>query len=269
MPALTADALGEALAPLISAPARAALFLDIDGTLAPIVDRSDAARVPEETARLLAVLARRYRCVACVSGRSAAEARRLVGVGSITYAGTHGTELIEPGSAEPHLAPAVERWSGPIRHFARAHADTSLRLLRIRVEDKGPIVAYHWRAVPDEEAAHRRLRALAREAREEGLHVHWGRKVLEVRPPVPIDKGQAVRHLVGHCGTRTALFAGDDATDLDGFSALDELKAEGALDVAVKVGLRSSEGPADIVRRADLVVDGPAGFRAVLATLAA
>jgi trehalose 6-phosphate phosphatase len=92
--------------------------------------------------------------------------------------------------------------------------------------------------------------------------------VLEVRPPVPIDKGQAVRALVERSPVRAALFAGDDVTDLDGFDALDALVSEGRIGRAVRVGLRSDEGPPEIVERADLVVDGVSGFRAVLQVLA-
>jgi trehalose 6-phosphate phosphatase len=79
----TAEALREALAPLLKAPERAAIFCDIDGVLSPIVRRAEDAQVREDTALLLGRLARRYVCVACVSGRSAADARRLVGVGGI------------------------------------------------------------------------------------------------------------------------------------------------------------------------------------------
>ncbi|HEU0024139.1 MAG TPA: trehalose-phosphatase, partial [Thermoleophilaceae bacterium] len=96
-----------------------------------------------------------------------------------------------------------------------------------------------------------------------------GRKVLEVRPPVPIGKGQAVRDLVDRAGLRSALYGGDDATDLDGFDALHDLEAEGRLAARVCVGVRSDEGPAAIVERADLVVDGVDGFVRVLAALAA
>ena len=67
---------------------------------------------------------------------------------------------------------------------------------------------------------------------------------------------------------RRALFAGDDTTDLDAFTALDALVAEGALDTAVRVGVRSDEGPPAIVERADVVVDGVEGFRRVLDVLA-
>jgi trehalose 6-phosphate phosphatase len=265
----TAAALAETLGPLTEDPGNAAVLCDIDGTLAPIVPRPDEAHVREEIAALLGRLARKYACVACISGRPATEARRLVGVDGIAYAGSHGAELLMPGSARPRLVPEFKSWEGRVRRFAREHDSRELRQLRIRIEDKGPIAAFHWRGVPDEQAARAHLEGVAREAEAAGLTVHWARKVLEVRPPVPIDKGDAVRELIGLARPRTALFGGDDATDLDAFDALDALVEAGQLDLAVRVGVRSDEGPTTIVDRADLVADGVDGFTRVLAVLAA
>lgn len=269
MPAPTAEKLRTGLRPLTGDPSRAAILCDIDGTLAPIVRRPEQAHVREEVSRLLARLGRRYGAVACVSGRSAAEARRIVGVGGIAYAGAHGAELLRAGAKRPTIVPAFASWEDRVRAFVRARENVrELRAQRIRIEDKGPIRAFHWRDVPDEEAAQTWLTGVAQEAEADGLATHWGRKVLEIRPPVPIDKGQAVRALVEEGGARTALFAGDDATDLDAFDALDALVAAGTLDSAVRVGVRSAEGPREIVERADIAVDGVPGMIDVLAALA-
>lgn len=268
MSAPTAETLAAALAPLRDAPGRAAILCDIDGTLAPIVQRAEDARVPDRSARLLGALARRYASVACISGRSVAEARRLVGVGRVTYAGSHGAELLEPGATTAALDPAFSAWGERARQFAADHDSTESRMLRIRIEDKGPIVAFHWRGAPDEEAARGRLDVVARAAEASGFDVHWGRKVLEARPPLNFDKGDAVRQLVRRTGVRTALFGGDDTTDLDAFAALSELADEGGLDATVLVGVRSEEGPAEIIERADLVVEGVSGFAEVLEALA-
>ena len=268
MPAPTAEALAATLEPLTRDPSASALFFDVDGTLAPIVPRAEDAHVPEKTARLLGTLARRYRLVACVSGRSASEARRLVGVGGIAYSGAHGAELIEAGAAGATVRPEFEAWTGPIREFAAARDERDLRLLRIRIEDKGPIAAFHWRGVPDEDAARSRLEGLAHEAEAEGFATHWGRKVLEVRPPVSFDKGQAVSALVRDSGVSAALYAGDDATDLDAFAALDALRVAEELGHIVRVGVASAEGPPAISAQADLPVEGTDGVAAVLEALA-
>jgi trehalose 6-phosphate phosphatase len=265
----TTTELSEALRPLTQAPEQAAIFCDVDGTLAPIVEQAELARVPENTSRLLGALARNYAIVACVSGRSATEARRLVGVGSLAYAGYHGGELLLPGMAAPQLAPELEEGADRVRRFALARDEGSeLRLLRIRLEDKGPIFAFHWRGVPDDDAARQRVEQVAREAEAEWLMTHWGRKVLEVRPPVALEKGHAVRNILEGRGVRTALFAGDDRTDVDGFTALEALAGEGGLEAIVRVGVASEDGPPEVVNRADMVVEGVAGFSEVLETLA-
>jgi trehalose 6-phosphate phosphatase len=258
----------EALKPMLADPARSAVLCDIDGVLAPIVRRAEEARVSEQVSLLLGRLARRYGLVACISGRSAADARRLVGVGGIAYAGSHGAELLEPGAARPRTNEEWGSWEGRVKSFVSDRDTPELRRLRIRIEDKGPIAAFHWRDVPDEEAARLRLEGLAGEAERDGFAIHWARKVLEVRPPVRIDKGQAVRSLVQAAGSRVALYGGDDTTDLDAFDALAEMEEEGALEAKVLVGVRSDEGPPEIVERADLVVDGVEGFTRVLAALA-
>jgi len=260
--------LAEALRPLTEAPERAAVLCDIDGTLAPIVDRAEDARVPPEATRRLAGLARRYAVVACVSGRSALDARRIVGVGRIAYAGAHGAELLWPGERAPVVLRELARYTEPVHRFVQGHDGDALRLLGVRIEDKGPIVALHWRGAADERSAEARLREVAEAAEGDGLATHWGRKVLEVRPPVPLSKARAVQELVRRPEVRTGLFGGDDTTDLDAFDALDEAVASGELDVAVRVGVASSEGPAAIVERADLTVEGTTGFLAVLDGLA-
>jgi trehalose 6-phosphate phosphatase len=269
VPASALETLTQALRPVSEARDRAAVLCDVDGTLADIVLRADQAHVPEKTSRLLGALGRRYAIVACVSGRSAADARRLVGVGSIHYVGAHGAELLSPGDSHAEVLPAFASWRDPVRRFATKQDTKELRLLRIRLEDKGPIMAFHWRGAPDEDAARTRLEGIAQEAEAAGLHTHWGRKVLEIRPPVPVDKGQAIRELVRRSGVSAAVFGGDDATDLDAFDALEALLAEGALDTAIRVGVRSDEGPSGIVERADVVVDGVGGFAQVLELLAA
>jgi trehalose 6-phosphate phosphatase len=242
-------------------PARAAILCDVDGTLAPIVQRPEDAQVPKETSLLLARLSKRYALVACISGRAATDVRRLVGVGGIEYSGLHGAELLEPNTSRAQVTPEFFEYMPVVQRFAGKHDSAELRALRVRIENKGPIMTFHWRGAPDEEAAYARVQRLAAEAEAEGLWTHWGRKVLEIRPPVPIGKDRAVRDLLARKPVRAALYGGDDVTDLDAFAALGEVES------AVRVGVRSDEGPREIVERADLVVDGIEGFQRVLAAL--
>jgi trehalose 6-phosphate phosphatase len=265
----TAATLAEQLAPLRADPARSAVLLDVDGTLAPIVRHADDATVPEAVRGLLIGVAKRYGVVACVSGRRASDARRIVSIGSIAYVGAHGGELLRPGTVQPEVDRALEEWTHRVQDFAREADNAQLSRLRVRLEDKSSIVAFHWRGTPDEEAARAAVDALANRAEAVGLSTHWGRKVLEVRPPVKMDKGIGIRRLLREADVSAALYAGDDATDLDAFDALAELRSQGRLETAILVGVESEEGPPEIVGRADMVLAGPGEVRSLLEALLA
>src|SRR3954447_12079564 len=169
MSVTSVETIAEALRPLTERPEAAAVLCDIDGTLAPIVERAEEATVPEATSRLLGRIARRYGVVACISGRGAAEARRIVGVGGIAYAGSHGAELLLPGQAQAQLVPAFATWTDRVREFALDKDSPELRMMRVRIEDKGAIVAYHWRGARDEAAALAAVQGIAAEAEATGL----------------------------------------------------------------------------------------------------
>jgi trehalose 6-phosphate phosphatase len=266
---VTSALLSEALAPVRANPARSAILLDIDGTLAPIVQHSADARLPEATRQVLVAVARRYGIVACVTGRRASEARAMVAIGTISYLGTHGAELLRAGWTEPVLDKDVEEWIRRIGDFGREVDSAELRRLRVRLEDKGPIMAFHWRGAPDEEAARAAVAAIAERAEAAGLRSHWGRKVLEVRPPVRIDKGAGITSFLEQADVDVALYVGDDATDLDAFRSLAEMAQTGRLERAIRVGVSSEEGPSEITEQADVVVDGTAGVHELLTLLVA
>jgi trehalose 6-phosphate phosphatase len=255
------------LEPLRADPGRAAILCDVDGTLAPIVDDPDDAVVPEPARAVLRSLAARYRLVACISGRRASAARRMVGVDELTYLGNHGLERLDPGQVEPSLDPALRHRGTAAAGFVARLDSSRLDGCGLRFEDKGPIQAIHWRTAPDPELAESRAREVAELASEQGLHPHFGRKVLELRPVAEVHKGTAVRGILAESGVAAALFGGDDTTDLDAFAALQELTASERLGHAVCVAVASEEGPGELQARADLVVDGPDGFLDLLRAL--
>src|SRR4051812_11530279 len=188
--------LAEALEAVRADPSRSAVLLDVDGTLAPIVRHADDAHVPEVTRTALIAVSRRYGLVACVSGRKATTARRMVSIGSIAYVGNHGAEILPPGGTEPEVDAEFERAGERVRAFRDEVLDAELHRLRVRAEDKDQIAAFHGRGAPHEDAAGGAVRTIAERGGGGGLVVHWGRRVLEVRPPVEVDKGRGVRRLL-------------------------------------------------------------------------
>jgi trehalose 6-phosphate phosphatase len=231
------------LARLAAEPRRAAILLDVDGTLAPIVDRPGDARVPEETRHELGRLASRYALLACVSGRPGEEVSRLVDVPGVAVVGEHGLEL----------APDAARWADRIAVFASG--------VDWPAERKPLSVSFHFRRADDQAAARAYLTRVEAAARAEGLVPRWGRMVLEVRPPVQAHKGTAVAALVSRANVDRALYAGDDTTDVDAFAGLD------GLELAVRVAVDSAEAPPALLAAADLVVDGTDGMLALLRQL--
>lgn len=195
---------------------RLALFLDFDGTLAPIVDRPEQALLDPATRRVVARLAAVVP-VAVVSGRDRDVVARMVGVPEVRCAGSHGLD--------------VEGAQVPVDGEAMAAVDQAEAILRKRltgvrgalVERKRYTVAAHVRLVSDSDLP--RVEAAVNEALHatSGLRRAEGKKVVELRPDVDWDKGHAVRHLVEAVGapeTVWPVYVGDDATDEDAFQAL-------------------------------------------------
>jgi trehalose 6-phosphate phosphatase len=261
--------LAATLAPVRGDPGRAGLLFDVDGTLAPIVARPEEARVPDQSRELLRALADRYALVACISGRPALEARRIVGLEELTYSGNHGFELLRPGDDEPRPDPSLDGHDDDAGRFVAGLDLAALERAGIRTEDKGAIVALHWRGAENEGEAEALAREIASEAEWQGLVVHQGRKVLELRPNVPINKGIAVAALVPARPIDAALYAGDDRTDVDAFTALRSLKEDGDLTDVACIAVGSEEAPPEVAAAADLTVSGPDGFVAVLEALVA
>jgi trehalose-phosphatase len=234
------------LARLAAEPDQAGLFLDFDGVLAPIVERPEDAAPPPETRVELERLVGRYALVAVVSGRAGDDVRARLGVEGVVCVGSHGLEL----------EPQADRWRRTLAAFA-AEAPWPPD----EIETKGLAVAFHFRGQEDEAEAVRALEAIAESARDEGLVARFGRKILEVLPPVGSHKGTAVRRLLEERELRRALAAGDDTTDIDSFAALD------GLEIAVRVAVASPEAPSVLLDAADVVVDSTGEFLALLRQL--
>jgi alpha,alpha-trehalase len=197
-----------------------AVFLDYDGTLTPIVDRPEDAILPEEARRAIEHLA--ARCpVAVVSGRDLDDVRALVGVGGISYAGSHGFDILAPGGsrhqkAREHL-PALEAAETELRPALDA-------IPGARLERKRFAIALHYREVSGDHAGEVEAAVDRAAARHPELRKTGGKKVFELRPAIDWDKGKAVRWLLEVLGLDgmdvLPLYIGDDETDEDAFRAV-------------------------------------------------
>ena len=241
-------------------PARTAVIIDFDGTLAPIVDDPPAATPLPETTATLERLTRCFGRVAVVSGRPVAFLRDRLPVEGLALFGQYGVERYEGDGVT--TVPAAARWAEAVH---RAADEAEAELPGLFVERKGEVaVGLHWRRQPDLEAA--ALDLGRRLAGVHGLRLEPGRQTLELRPPLDIDKGTAVEELAADASA--ALFIGDDRGDLAAFDTLTRLVDEGRLAHAVRVAVRSAEAPDELLQRADLVVDGPEGALRLLEELA-
>jgi len=249
--------LASLVAPLRADPRHSGVVCDIDGTLAPIAATPDDARVIPEALDVLDRLTRVYALVACVTGRPAAQARRMVPLDAVAISGNHGLEVWRDGAV--HLAPQAAKYVEPMADALQlVRNDGLLPELGCQIEDKGITFTIHFRGSPRADHAARYLETqIVPKLERAGLASSFGRMVLEVRPPVAVDKGAAVKRLRGRRHITEILFVGDDSSDVDAFR-----------EATVRVAVRSPEAPRALLAAADAVVEGPADVVELLEHLA-
>jgi len=201
------------------------LCFDYDGTLAPLVDDPDRARMRLATQGLLTQLAR-ARPVAVLTGRSLSSVLPLLhGTGVHRIVGGHGAERSD-AAPDASLLQRVAAWREQVAAVAAAWPG-------VRVEEKPASLAVHYRQA---KARHAAREAIAETASGlEGCRTLAGRDVLELVPEGAPDKGEALRRLVEEGGHPRVMYVGDDATDEDAFRALDDARL-----LSVRVGRRAS-----------------------------
>ncbi|HVM36455.1 MAG TPA: trehalose-phosphatase [Actinomycetota bacterium] len=249
-----------------AAPETAGIFLDFDGTLSEVVPVPADARPVPGAPDVLGRLTHAYGVVAVVSGRSAGDLVTWLGR-DIEIWGTHGAERAVGGKIS--LSPEAMRYRDAmrlVRDEARRQV-SALALEGVVIEDKSVMIGLHWRNARDRERSESALRALAdRLAGMHSLVVSDTKMAVEIRPPLDFSKGDPVLARARAERLSAAMFIGDDVVDLPAFDALDELAADGV--AALRVAVDSEESPDELVRRADLIVAGPAGAIALLEELA-
>ncbi len=228
----------------------AGVITDIDGTISPIVPLPSEARVLPRAAAALTRLAALLPVVAVVTGRRVPDAQRMVGVPDLVYIGNHGLEYAS--AAGPVYAAEAEPYV-PLLEQALAEITLGLKTPGILVENKGLTASLHYRLAPHPLPARQEIvDAIAASRSASLLVVEHGRLVVNLLPPVRLDKGTAVRTLVEEHGLRGVVYLGDDCTDVHAFHALDALRAEGVATLELAVG--TSEGTIDVRAEAEAVL---------------
>jgi trehalose-phosphatase len=201
---------------------RLVLFFDYDGTLTPIVRRPEDATLPDAMRSLLRELATHV-TVGVVSGRDLDDVRSMVALEELYYAGSHGFDVRGPGNLRMQHEEARDRL--PELDAAEAELRDRLGSLNgVRVERKGFAVAVHYREADEADVAE--VEAAVDDAidRHGGLRKKGGKKIFELQPDVPWDKGRAVRWLLEQLELTgpdvLPVYVGDDETDEDAFEIL-------------------------------------------------
>jgi len=251
-----ADASADPLSILRAQPDRAAVLVDFDGTLAPIVSTASEARPLAGVREVLERLNASYAMVAVVSGRPVAYLTDQLGLG-LRLVGLYGLEWSDGGPTVEH--PAAAPWRTVIDSVA-VEATAALPV-GVDVEHKGLSLTLHFRPAPDAAAVTAAWAADA--AVRSGLHERVAKMSIELHPPIAVDKGTVVRDLVA--GLDAACYLGDDSGDLPAFAALDALAEDGLH--TVKIAVAGADAAPALVAAADLVMSGPPAALALLRTL--
>ena len=200
-------------------------------------------------------------------GNGAIIVKEKVGISGIIYAGNHGLEIEGPGIS--FVSPLAEEFKPVLRqmHYVLSQALGGVK--GVLVEDKGLTLSVHYRQVADDKIAEVKdifERITGDAARPGRIRITSGKKVYEIRPAIAWDKGEVVKILMERCGEggrRSGLlpiYIGDDATDEDGFRAVENYRGG----ISVFVGGKNSptsaryflESPGEVARFLSLLLEG-------------
>jgi trehalose 6-phosphate phosphatase len=239
---------------LLSDPSRAGIFLDFDGTLAPLASDIDGVEVPESLSHSLAALASSLGTVAVISGRPAEFLAGQLPIPGLRLFGVYGLEEWADGG--PRRDPGVEPWLDALLSARDELAEATADLEGVWIKDKRVSVVVHWRHAPDLAGADREIGALvARVAGRSGLRQIRSKWADELLPPAETNKGAVVRRLAARSGLKRLVYVGDDIGDLAAFEAVHDLGGH-AIAVAHSGELQAAT-PEEVLSGADLVLSGP------------
>jgi len=240
------------------------LAFDFDGTLSPIASTPEGARLYPGVTDLLR-RAQKHAHVAILTGREIEDGARKINLDGLTYIGEHGLAWSDglPWQHPVHIAPGAAEYILPGTYLLDLVAARQAELPGIIVQRKRVGGSIHYRLAPDHEQTRQKLlELLAEPARRVHMQVSEGKQIVEIRPPLAINKGLALRQFAQRNELRGLIFAGDDLTDLDAMLEIPELRRQGL--AALAIAARHSDTPPELLQHADMVVDAVPGMVALL-----
>ena len=229
------------------------LITDIDGTISPIAPTPEQAVVNPTARQALSALQKHFALVAAVSGRAAADAQRMLDLPGVTVVGSHGLERWRDGQTViiDEALPYLDSTERALQEVAAL-----MEQYGVQIEPKGITASLHYRNAPDRDNVrviiYPRLLEIAE---RHGLELFEGRYVIELHPPLEVNKGTAIRHLAEEFSLRGMLFLGDDVTDLNGFRAIHTMRSAADFD-GLALGVLSDESPPQVAELADMTLNG-------------
>ena len=230
----------------------AGLLLDLDGTLSEMVQNPEDSTISPSMRKTLQDLISKLDLVAVITGRSIAQARRIVAVDDLVYVGNHGLERwdgratsIAP-EAKPHLQMLFEFMEGLQERVTAAG---------VYFENKDSSFAVHYRNAQSPALAFDQIMGGIADLGSKKVKLVSGKLVINVLPPVELSKGTAVDTLVEEYSLASGIYIGDDVTDLDAFRAIGQLMQGGDFQ-GMRIAVVGPESPEDVRNEADYILSG-------------
>lgn len=236
------------------------LVFDIDGTLSPIAPTPESARLYPGVAELLE-RAQSYAHVGIITGRSIPSAADVAHIEGITFTGNHGVEWCDglPDKHPIQLVPEAQAYVEPGKYLldlAKRELGQQSGFL-VEYKSVGGTVHYRQAANP-EQARQQILDLLGKPAQKVNMRLVEGKFSFEIRIPLTIHKGEALRRFCEHFALKGVLFAGDDLSDLDAILETAQQRQRGL--AAYSIAVQHPDTPTALLEHADQVVNGVAGM---------
>jgi trehalose 6-phosphate phosphatase len=240
------------------------LVFDIDGTLSPIAQRSEEARLYPGIATLLEK-ARQHAHVAIMTGRAIENGAAIVNIDGLTYIGTHGLEWSEglPTLHPVAIVPEAQAYTESGKYLLDLVEAQIADLPGVYVQRKNFGGSIHYRLSPDPTTIRQRIWSILEEpARRVNMKLSDGKYIVEVLVPLAINKGHALRQFVERLDLQGVVFAGDDRTDLDAVLEIGRLRQEGK--AALSIVVQHPDTLPIMLEHADIIVQEVDGMAQLL-----